>query len=81
MPRQARLSVFSQTPESCDKAYYVNLHIREIIALIPNHLSPASLLGRNNINGKDDNESEWHLHLWQKLFIFKIWIRFLLSQK
>ena len=51
MPQQARLSVFSQTPESCDKAYYVNLHIREIIALIPNHLSPASLLGRDDING------------------------------
>jgi len=47
MLRQARLSVFSQTAECCDKAYYVNLHIREIIALIPNHLSPATFLFKN----------------------------------
>ncbi|GEM_PF-2412065 len=59
MLRQARLSVFSQTAECCDKAYYVNLHIGEVIAFILNYLSPASFFcsrmdscfGKNNIIG------------------------------
>lgn len=41
MPRQARLSVFSQTSESCDKAYYVNLHTGGLIAMRYNYLSPT----------------------------------------
>lgn len=41
MPRQALLFVFKQIVNSCDKAYYVNLHKGGLIAMHYNYLSPT----------------------------------------
>ncbi|GEM_PF-784510 len=41
MPQQAPLFVFKQIVNSCDKAYYVNLHTGGLIAMRYNYLSPT----------------------------------------
>jgi len=41
MPQQALLFAFNWIPNSCDKAYYVNLHTRGLIVMRYNYLSPT----------------------------------------
>ncbi len=41
MPQQALLFVFNRIVNSCDKAYYVNLHTGGLIAMRYNYLYPT----------------------------------------
>lgn len=44
MPQQAPLFAFNRMPNSCDKAYYVNLHTGGLIAMRYNYLSPTFVI-------------------------------------